>query len=162
MTELMREKWCEPPEVDRHEGHHIGNIAFVPEFQEGKFLIFAGRRSQILHIDHERMAITVQPSPGGRVPGFHSERGQDIHPRVRQAMRALLERADLPAYLDIRAREMLLQGRSTAQDSGLLRAAFLQDGADALWFTWTGSRIQSTLSGLGEFFGGHHPTPPPR
>jgi hypothetical protein len=56
MTELMREKWCEPPEVDRHEGHHIGNIAFVPEFQEGKFLIFAGRRSQILHIDHERMA----------------------------------------------------------------------------------------------------------
>jgi ATP-dependent Lhr-like helicase len=74
-----------------HEGHHIGNIAFVPEFQEGKFLIFAGRRSQILHIDHERMAITVQPSPGGRVPGFHGERGQDIHPRVRQAKKDLLK-----------------------------------------------------------------------
>jgi hypothetical protein len=49
---------------------------------------------------------------------------------------------------------MLLQARLTAQESGLLRASFLQDGADALWFTWTGSRIQSTLSGLGEFFGG--------
>ena len=78
-----------------HAGHHIGNIAFVPEFEEGKFLILAGRRWQILDIDHERKAITVQPSPGGRVPGFHSERGQDIHPRVREMMKALLKRADL-------------------------------------------------------------------
>jgi Helicase conserved C-terminal domain len=154
MTELMREKWCEPLEVDRHEGYHIGNIAFVPEFQEGKFLILAGRRWQILHIDHERMAITVQPSPGRRVPGFHGERGQDIHPRVRQAMKDLLKRADLAVYLDLKAREMLLQARLTAQESGLFRASFLQDGADALWFTWTGSRVQRLLFGLEEFFGG--------
>ena len=54
----------------------------------------------------------------------------------------------------MKRQEMLLQARSTAQDSGLLRAAFLQDGPDAIWFTWTGSRIQRTLSALGEFFGG--------
>ena len=103
-----------------HGGHHIGNIAFVPEFEEGKFLILAGRRWQILDIDHDRKAITVEPSPGGRVPGFHGEPGQDIHPRVRQMMKALLGRADMPVYLDMKAREMLLQARATARDSGLL------------------------------------------
>ena len=39
-------------------------------------------------------------------------------------------------------------------DSGLIANTFLQDGPDAVWFTWTGSRIQRTLSGRGEFFGG--------
>ena len=79
-----------------HGGPSHRQHRFVPEFQEGKFLILAGRRWQILDIDHERKAITVQPSPGGRVPGFHSDPGQDIHPRVREMMKALLERADLP------------------------------------------------------------------
>ena len=56
-----------------HGGHHIGNVAFVPEFREGEFLILAGRRWRILDIDHDRKAITVEPSPGGRVPRFHSD-----------------------------------------------------------------------------------------
>ena len=66
---------------------------FVPEFEEGRFLILAGRRWQILDIDHERKSITVRPSPGGRVPGFHGDQGVDIHPRVREVMKALLTRA---------------------------------------------------------------------
>jgi ATP-dependent helicase Lhr and Lhr-like helicase len=137
-----------------HGGHHIGNIAFVPEFEEGKFLILAGRRWQILDIDDERKTITVQPSPGGRVPGFHSERSQDIHPRVRKMMKVLLERTDVPKYLDMKAQEMLLQAGSSARDSGLLTTDFLQDGPNAIWFTWTGARIQRTLAGLGQHFGG--------
>ena len=69
-------------------------------------------------------------------------------------MKALLERDDLPLYLDMKAREMLLQARSTARESGVLRDPFLQDGPDTIWFTWTGSKIQRTLSGLGSFAGG--------
>ena len=138
-----------------HGGHHVGNIAFCfPEFEEGKFLILAGRRWHILDIDNERRAITVQPSPGGRVPGFHGEPGQDIHPRVRATMKALLEPTELPLFIDMKGEEMLLQARATARDSGLLTTPFLQDGPDAMWFPWTGSRIQRTLFGLGKFFGG--------
>jgi ATP-dependent helicase Lhr and Lhr-like helicase len=137
-----------------HAGHHVGNIAFLPEHEEGKFLILAGRRWQIFDIDHERKSITVRPSPGGRVPGFHGDRGVDIHPRVREMMKTLLTQPDLPGYLDMKAREMLLHARSTARDSGLLTNAFLQDGLDAIWFTWTGSRIQRTLSTLVGYFGG--------
>ncbi|MFI5459781.1 MAG: hypothetical protein ACHRXM_30530 [Isosphaerales bacterium] len=137
-----------------HGGHHIGNISIDPTFQPGDFLILAGRRWKSLDIDHEGMVIAVEPSPAGRIPWFHSDDGKDIHPRVRQVMKALLGRTDLPVYLDMKAREMLLQARATARNSGLLRNSFLQDGLDAIWFTWTGSRIQRTLSGLGRFFGG--------
>jgi ATP-dependent Lhr-like helicase len=137
-----------------HAGHHIGNVAFMPDFREDKFLILAGRRWKIQDIDHERKVIAVEPSPGGRVPYFPPDEGGDIHPRIREVMRALLGRDELPVFLDMKAREMLVQARSAARASGLLCAPLFQDGADAVWFTWTGSRIQRTLLGLGEFFGG--------
>jgi ATP-dependent Lhr-like helicase len=137
-----------------HAGHQIGSVAFVPEFEEERFLILAGRRWRILNIDHDRKAITVEPSPGGRVPVFHSDGWEDIHPRVRQMMKGLLERTDTLAYLDINAREMLQQARATARHAGLLRTPLFQDGADTIWFTWTGTRIQRALLGLGEYFGG--------
>jgi len=137
-----------------HGGHHIGNIPLIPEFQVDGFLILAGLRWKILDIDHEGKVITVQPSPGGRVPKFSPDDGHDIHPRVREGMKALLERTDLPVFLDMKAREMLLQARATARHTGLLANPFLQDGPETIWFTWTGSRIQRTLSGLGQFFGG--------
>ena len=69
-------------------------------------------------------------------------------------MRALLGRDDVPVFLDMKAREMLAQARLAARASGFLCVPMFQDGADAVWFTWTGSRIQRTLSAFGEFFGG--------
>jgi len=137
-----------------HGGHHVGNIAMNPEFEVNGFLILAGRRWRILDLDHDRKAITVQPSPAGRVPHFEPDGGQDIHPRVRQMMKSLLERTDLPAYLDPKAREMLLQSRSTAREANLRQTPFIQDGPHAVWFTWTGTKIQRTLYGLGRYFGG--------
>jgi ATP-dependent helicase Lhr and Lhr-like helicase len=136
-----------------HAGHHIGNIAVTPELEDDRFLILAGRRWQVLGIDHDRKTVAVKPSPGGRVPEFHHTPGRDIHPRVREVMRELLEQDELPVYLDPTARDMLTQARATARDSGVLRNPFLQDGLDTIWFTWTGSRIQRTLWALGKLSG---------
>ena len=137
-----------------HAGHHVGSVAFVDEFEEERFLILAGRRWQILDIDHDRKTIAVQPSPGGRAPDFRSKQHEEIHPRVRAVMKSLLEAGELPQYLDMRAREMLVQARATAAQSRLLRNPFIQDGPDTIWFTWTGTKIQRTLRGLGEYYGG--------
>jgi ATP-dependent helicase Lhr and Lhr-like helicase len=147
---------CEKSQEYRvnHVGHHVGNISVDPAFEAGQFLILAGRRWKVIDVDHERKVLTVEPSPGGRIPFFSPDVGNDIHPRVRERMRALLERADLPVFLDMKAREMLLQARSSARNSGLLTDPFVQDGPDVIWFPWTGSRIQRTLFGLGKFFGG--------
>jgi ATP-dependent Lhr-like helicase len=136
-----------------HGAHHIGSVAVDPTLEPEGFLILAGRRWKILDIDHERKAISVAPSPGGRVPWFEADDGRDIHPRVREAMKRLVARADLPVFLDMTAREMLVQARLAARDSGLLGGPFLQDGPDAIWFTWTGSRIERTLFGMGQHLG---------
>ena len=47
-----------------------------------------------------------------------------------------------------------MSARATAARAGILQDPFLQDGPDAIWFTWTGSRIQRALWGLASFFGG--------
>ena len=135
-----------------HVAHHVGNIPMNPTFQVDGYLILAGRRWKILDIDHEGKVITVAPSPAGRIPRFSSHEGQDIHPRVRETMKSLLERTDIPVYIDLKAREMLIQARLAARDAGILNQTFLQDGVDVFWFTWTGTRIQRTLEGLGRYF----------
>ncbi len=139
-----------------HAGHHVGNIAFVPEFEEEQ-------------IPHPRRAPVADPRHRSRTKGDHGpafpgrsssrfsldDRGRDIHPRVREVMKALAGTGAIcRIYLDMKAREMLLQARATAATRDLLRNSFLQDGPDAIWFTWTGSRIQRTLWGLGNYFGG--------
>ena len=54
----------------------------------------------------------------------------------------------------MKAREMLLQARCDCARFGLAPHPIPSGWTDAIWFTWTGSRIQRTLLGLGEFFGG--------
>ena len=53
-----------------HAGHHIGNVAFVAEIEEEKFLILAGRRWQILDIDHDRKRSPSSPHQAVACPTF--------------------------------------------------------------------------------------------
>jgi len=69
-------------------------------------------------------------------------------------MRALLFRDDMPAYLDPGAQEMLSRARKTAREAELDRRIFIQEGADVIWFTWTGTRIHGTLKAIGMYLGG--------
>jgi hypothetical protein len=69
----------------------------------------------------------------------------EIHPRVREAMKGLLLRDDFPVYLDPVARSMLSQARASAREARLDTLDVIQDGADLVWFTWTGTRIHKTL-----------------
>ena len=125
-----------------HQGRHVGNVTSAPDLGIDGYIILAGRRWKVLQVDQDRMEILVEPSPGGRAPAFSGGAGHDIHPSVREMMRALLFRDDMPAYLDPTAKEMLANARSAAKEADLARRSFLQDGSNTIWFTWTGSRIQ--------------------
>jgi ATP-dependent Lhr-like helicase len=137
-----------------HQGRHIGNVTSTPDLAVDGYLILAGRRWKVLQVDHERREILVEPSPGGRAPIFKSAGFQDIHPRVREMMRSLLFQDEMPIYLDPPARKMLQSARAAACAADLGRQRFLQDGSRTVWFTWTGSRIQRTLAGLGQYVAG--------
>jgi len=137
-----------------HQGRHVGNVTSAPDLRTDQYIILAGRRWKILEVDQERMEILVEPSPGGRLPRFSDGAGHDIHRRVRETMKSILFRDDAPAYLDSAASDMLADARAAARDADLARCTFLRDGPDTIWFTWTGSRIQRTLAGLGSHIGG--------
>jgi ATP-dependent helicase Lhr and Lhr-like helicase len=137
-----------------HRGRHIGDVGLPPLLKENPFIILAGRRWKVLDIDDSRRSILVDPSPGGRRPLFQPSHSGEIHARVRGMMQALLFRDDVPMYLDTGARQMLAQARASAREAELDRCPFIQDGSDVTWFTWTGTRIQHTLSGLGTHLGG--------
>lgn len=137
-----------------HGGRHIGNVPSEPDLGVDAYLILAGRRWKILQVDQERKEILVQPSPAGRTPFFLGTHLSDIHPKVRETMRSLLFRDDVPIYLDPKAKELLASARAAAREADLFHCAFLKDGPDIIWFPWTGSRIQRTLDGLGRYFGG--------
>jgi ATP-dependent Lhr-like helicase len=137
-----------------HQARHVGNVTSTPDLASDGYLILAGRRWKILEVDPQRQEILVEPSPGGRVPTFSGSAGHDVHPRVREQMLSVLFRDDLPVYLDPAARQMLANARAAAREADLGRRSFLQDGSDTIWFTWTGSRIERTLAGLGGHVGG--------
>jgi ATP-dependent Lhr-like helicase len=137
-----------------HQGRHIGNVMSTPDLAIDGYLILAGRRWKILQVDRDRREILVEPSPGGRAPIFKSAGFHDIHPRVRERMRSLLFEDGMPIYLDAAARQMLHSARAAARAADLGRQRFLRDGSRTVWFTWTGSRIQRTLAGLGQYVAG--------
>lgn len=137
-----------------HKGHRIGSVTASPNVSSDTYLILAGRRWKIIEIDTDRKEILVEPSKGGRLPYFASSLGADIHPCIRAKMKDMLCGDNDPVYLDSKAREMLGQARHAAQISGVTTNAFVVDGPDVVWFTWTGSRVNRTLALLGKYFAG--------
>ena len=134
-----------------HKGHLIGNITAPPGMGADGYIILAGRRWKILDIDTERQEIIVEPSRGGRLPYFYSAPGADIHPKVRKKMLEMLHADTIPSYLDSKAKEMLAFSKMRAKAVGILEYPIFKNGQDVVWFTWTGSKINRTLVGIGRY-----------
>ena len=64
-------------------------------------------------------------------------------------MREILSDTKMPVYLDQVAKEMLHEARTFARESDILRYPFFRNGNDTIWFTWSGTRVNRTLLGLG-------------
>src|SRR5262249_49394653 len=108
-----------------HQARHVGNVMAAPDLGIDGYLILAGRRWQALPGDPGRKAPLVDPPPGGRSPASSGTAGHDIHPRVRETMRSLLGRDDIPVYLDPTAGAMLAGARAAAREADILQRPFL-------------------------------------
>jgi ATP-dependent Lhr-like helicase len=132
-----------------NRGHLIGTVSTLPSTGADGFLILAGRRWKVIEINLEREEILVEPSRGGRLPSFAGSAGPDLHPRIHEKMREILSDTKMPVYLDQMAKEMLQEARNFARESGILHNPFFRNGNDTIWFTWSGTRVNRTLLGLG-------------
>ncbi len=77
----------------------LGHLPPLPLYRTGTPLLFAGRPWTVVEVDHARQRIEVEPGAAGHPPVFAS-RGADVHPRVREEMRACLAGDARYPYLD--------------------------------------------------------------
>jgi ATP-dependent Lhr-like helicase len=136
-----------------HKDRCIGSVLLNSGTGAEGFIILAGRRWKIIEVDMKRREIMVVPSRGGRLPFFSGGQGPDIHTRIRQKMREVLFSDKVPLYLDPKAGELLEYAREVAINAKLDERDIYKEGSNIIWFTWTGSRINRTLMGLGRFYG---------
>ena len=122
----------------------LGTYPIVGTVAPGQTIIFSGRRWKILEIDDRARSILVEPTDVAMPPKF-SGSGGCVDDRVVKQMRSVLQRDDVPAYLDTKARHLLAQARASFDSYGLREQTMLPiDGGMAL-FPWVGTRKLETL-----------------
>ncbi|UOY03693.1 DEAD/DEAH box helicase [Blastococcus sp. PRF04-17] len=126
-------------------GRTLGTLPVDYPLMPGSLLIFGGRRWKVLAVDSHEKVIELIRSSGGRPPTFAGA-GAAVADRIRQEMRRVYLSADVPAYLDATAVQLLTEGRNNFARYGLGADPLLTIGADTLIFPWRGDRICSTLA----------------
>lgn len=125
-------------------GHELGTLPISHPLSDKSYLIFAGQRWRVVSLDIERRIVELEPAPAGRAPRFTGG-GAEVHPHVRQEMKAVYESTDVPAFLDMTARELLQEARSAYAQYQLARMPVVEYGGNVALFCWAGDRALDTL-----------------
>ncbi len=129
-------------------GRELGTVATSIDERTTRFVIFAGRRWEVLAVDHEQRVIDVAPAHAGRALVGGAGDWADVHDRVRFEMRLLYAEAADPVFLDAGARRLLGEGRSAYGRRSLARERVLAQGKDVVVLPWRGTKVVRTLGCL--------------
>lgn len=125
-------------------GKDLGSIPVSRPLEEGSYVIFAGRRWQVVGLHLAEKLIEVVPAKGGRPPLFDGMGGK-VHDRVREEMRVILSEAAPIPFLDKQGADLLAEARSAYARLNLGKDAILQFGSEVRVFTWRGDWVNDTL-----------------
>lgn len=129
-----------------HGSEEIGSITTVPP--PGYCFSLAGKLWKVEEVDNRHKAVYVKASRG-KVDTLWVGGGGDVHTRVMQKMRKVLEEHTLYPYLAPGAANRLERARRLARESGLLRSPVIPAGGDSLFvLPWAGSKPFRTLERL--------------
>lgn len=126
-------------------GRALGTIPLVDPLSDESFVVFGGKRWKVVGIEESRKIIDVVPSPGGKPPKFAGSGGAAVHDEVRKEMLRVYRGAEVPGFLDARAKELLAEGRDNFARFGLDRSVFVQRSRGTQIFVWRGDRVHGTL-----------------
>lgn len=130
-----------------HGSKRLGSLPVNYPLFDGAYLIFAGKRWQVISVDEERRLVEVKPSRGGRPPKFSGSIGL-MHDAVVQEMKAVYLGAGMPIFLNTTGRELLREGRDNFRRFELDKRWLLPLGNDILIFLWKGSLVMNTVAAL--------------
>ena len=127
-----------------HAGKELGTLPLKRAHGMGDSLIFAGRRWQIIKIEHDKLRVELAAASTGRLPKTGGS-GLPVHDRVREEMRALLTGNDCPQWLDAAAREALSAARRHYAGLGLTETSVIREGRSIHLLPWRGDATQDAL-----------------
>lgn len=126
------------------DGKAIGALPISQPLSEGDYIIFGGRRWQVVHVDMDRKVVGLAPAPAGKAPVFGGS-GATVHGRVRQEMRAIYVSQEMPAFLDPDAARMLRAARAAYARYGLEHSRIIEHDGKVILFPWAGDDAMNTL-----------------
>lgn len=135
------------------DGRTLGSMPINRPLAPGSFVIFGGRRWQVIRVSQDELVIEVKPGAGGALPSFEGSPGATIHDHVREEMRAVLEGDQPVTFLDKLGQQLLAEARSNYRQMGLARTAVRESGNYVQILLWKGDRIHDTLTLLLQFKG---------
>lgn len=126
-------------------GKTLGSMPVDGPLLIGCYLIFAGRRWEIRHVDDTARVVELAAARGGRPPRFDGG-GFEVHDRIRNEMFRMYSSSTIPIYLDEKAKELLSEGRAAFTRRGLSSSGIVDTGGSVALFPWVGDRALHTMA----------------
>lgn len=127
-------------------GRTLGTLPITHPVHKDGLVVFAGQRWIVQDLDEQTKTLVVAPHPGGVVPRFEPAAGELAHDRLIAEMREVYLADDVPPYLDVRARELLAEGRDMFRTLDLERRSLVPEERDLHVFLWRGSQATAVFS----------------
>jgi ATP-dependent Lhr-like helicase len=127
------------------DGKQLGTIPLEGAVLPGMFIIFAGRRWEVLSVDAKSRLILVRHAGGGSPPKFGGSVGF-IDAAIRKEMLRLYTSTEVATFLDSQAREFLDEGRQHFKLYKLNESSTVEDNGNMLIFPWEGDKVVNTLA----------------
>ena len=126
-------------------GRTLGTLPISFPVHQESLVVFAGQRWIVQDLDEKTKTLFVMPHPGGIVPRFERLSVEPADDRLAAEMRAVYLSADVPAYLDSTAQQLLANGRQAFRSLNLERESFVTEGRELHVFLWRGSQATAVF-----------------
>jgi len=127
----------------RHKSEEIGTITTPPPV--GDRFALAGRVWEVEELDIQRRLIYAKPVKGKMEVSWPGEAGE-IHTKILQRMKKVLEEDTIYPYLKPEAVTRLEKARSVARNTGILKTGLVcLGGVNYCLFPWLGTRSVRSL-----------------
>ena len=133
------------------DGRMLGSMPITRPLAPGSFIIFGGRRWQVISVSQEELLIVVRPGAAGALPSFEGGSAAQIHGRVREEMREILRGRDPIQFLDRSGQQLLEEARNSYHQLQLDRIPVRAVGNTVQLLFWQGDRIHDTITLMLQF-----------
>lgn len=124
----------------------VGTLTNCPAVDE--VFALAGRSWRVVSIDEERKIIYVARAKSSRIPAWTGA-GGDIHDKIVERMKRVLQEDAMYAYLQPNAQRLLSDARKYARENGLLDGKVLPCSENSFFICpWCGTREIRTMAKL--------------